>query len=107
MGRDSRRTRAIKRAKRNGNGTFGTAAADSDDDMDIVLEFVDDIVVSEQDIQDYYPQVQRMKRCPYRGDAPRTKRRNVAQLKHCLSVCIFKQSLLTSAPKIPSTNDCH
>jgi hypothetical protein len=62
MGRDSRRTRAIKRAKRNDNGTFGTAAADSDDDMDIVLEFVDDIVVSEQDIQDYYPQVQRMKR---------------------------------------------
>ena len=83
MGRQSRRTKAIKTAWRNSNGTFDSA--DSDDDMDIELEFVDDI--ADHVIAYSFPAVVSMKRGPYTDNAARTKRRKVAEQNHCLSVC--------------------
>ena len=67
MGRPSRRSRAIKNAKRNANGKFGNAPVDidtpdSDCDMDIDFEFVDAIDVSDHDYLNYCPPLEPKKR---------------------------------------------
>ena len=88
MVRPTRRAKAAKKAKRNANGTF----ADSEDDMDIEFVFIDDMEFEPDSnvISSNVPLVLKKHRGPYRGDAPRTKRRKVAQLNHCLSVCPMK-----------------
>ena len=90
MVHQSRRAKAAKRKARNIDGTYVTP--DSDDDMDVQIEFIDDVVLDWRQLCGSYPkkhtsQKQTYKRAPYTGDGKRTKERRLADQRRCLSAC--------------------
>ena len=109
MPRCSRRSRAAKAAKRNPTGSF--VPVDSEDDMDVTLDFIDD---EENDFNfvetyvakvDFTPPVDSKKRGPYMGNAPRTKRRKAEKDRHCLNVCPMKTLEMFRFQS--SSKECH
>ena len=85
----SRRSRAIKSRKRNEIGRI--VQQDSDEDMDIDIEFMCDTVDTNFELSDeFYPPTPVQSRRPYFGDSERNKRRKKADNARCLSVCPIK-----------------